>query len=191
MVKAVQVNTLKHDVMNVDLQRVGQEDRVSISVSIVLEGEPEAVRLGGVLEQLMHSVNLRCRVANVPTQITHDVSELQIGETLQAGQLALPLECELLDKGDDLIAVIGAPTVPILEETVVVEPDISGPGVGRWKAKRRFPTGTLMARRQDVRDDEGVKRRGEETPPYPRNRGGEDVVSYRAGAAENSCARAG
>ncbi len=139
LVKAVQVNTLEHSVMNVDLQRVNQQDRVSISVSVLLEGEPAAVRLGGVLEQLMHSVNLRCRVSNVPAVLTYDVSEMQIGETIHARDLLLSPECELLDKPDDAIAVIVAPTVPVEEEPVEVAPEVSGPELEGGKQKDDFP----------------------------------------------------
>ena len=139
LVKAVQVNTLIKQVMNVDLQRVSQQDRVSISVPIVLEGEPAAVRAGGVLEQLVHVLNIRCRVSDVPSQISYNVSAMQIGDAVHAGQLALPQECELLDKPDEAVAVVVAPTVPLAEEAVEVKPGVSGPELTGEKQKEDFP----------------------------------------------------
>lgn len=139
LVKAVQVNTLGHHVMNVDLQRVSQTDLVQMTLPIVLEGEPAAVRSGGVLEQVIHALSVRCRVSEVPAQISFDVSSMQIGDTLRAEQLALPPGCELLAKPEETIAIIAAPTVPITEETVVIEPGVSGPDLAGGKQKDDFP----------------------------------------------------
>jgi len=139
LVKAVQVNTLKQAVLNVDLQRVSQQERVNVALAVVLEGEPTAVRHGGILEQLIRTVNVKCRVSEMPQQLTYDVSELEVGEVVHAGQLALPGDCELLDKPDDVIAVIGAPAVPITEEQVEVEPGVSGPELDGGKQKDDFP----------------------------------------------------
>ncbi len=125
LVAAVQVNTLRRQILHVDLQRVSSSDRVHVSVPVVLTGEPAAVRAGGVLEQFNHAVNLRCGAFEVPEQILYDITPLQLGDALHAGQLALPADAELLDKPDEVIALIVPPTVPVSEEAIVMQPEVS------------------------------------------------------------------
>lgn len=127
LVKAVQVNTLTHTVLSVELQRVSPDERVQVSVPLVLIGEAGGVKRGGMLEQLAHAVTLRCRASDVPAEISYDVSALNIGDAIRAGQLALPLNSELLDDPEMVLASLAPPTVPVLEAPMVIQPAVSGP----------------------------------------------------------------
>lgn len=140
LVKEVQTDPVKRQIVHVDLLRVNAEDRIHVTVPIVLQGEPAAARLGGVMEQAMQLLNLRCRADAVPEQITFDVSLLDAGDVVHAGQLALPSGAELLDKPDEVIAVIIASSVPVGEEQVVVEPGVAGPDLVGDKQQSDFPT---------------------------------------------------
>ena len=120
LVKAVQVNTVGKHIMNVDLQRVSAEDRVAVSVPIVLIGESAAARQGGVLEQFVHSINVRCRADAMPQQITYDITALSMDESVHAAQLELPPDVELLDKPDETIIKMAPPTVHAEAATEVV-----------------------------------------------------------------------
>ncbi|MHB9132548.1 MAG: 50S ribosomal protein L25 [Armatimonadota bacterium] len=106
LVKNVQRHVTKYTPVHLDLQRISLQEKLHITVSIVLEGEAAGVALGGVLEMNTHALNLRCAATAVPESITHDISDLQVGGTLLAGQLVLPEGCELLDRADELVAVI-------------------------------------------------------------------------------------
>lgn len=130
LVKTVQANPLRHTLLSVELQRVALDDRISVIVPIELHGEPAGARAGGVLEQAMHALNLRCRAGDVPAHITYDVSMLQVGDTIHTAQLALPAQCELLGSAEDVVAVMLTPTVPATEEPVVITsetgPELTG-----------------------------------------------------------------
>lgn len=141
IVKSVQTNPLKGQILHVDLQRVSADDFVNIALPIVLTGDPTSARAGGVLDQSVHMVNIRCRVANVPTEITYDITNLEIGDPVHAGQLTLPTGSELLDKPDEVIAVILAPSMetPENEASGDLKPDASGPVLTGEKEKDSFP----------------------------------------------------
>lgn len=108
LVKNVQVNTLHKVIMNIDLQRVSVNEQLNISLPVVLTGEPVGVHAGGILEIERHAINVRCVASAVPEQITFNISELNIGDHLSAGQLQLPEGCELMDKADECIAIVHA-----------------------------------------------------------------------------------
>lgn len=142
LVKAVQLNTVTRQILNVDFQRVSSEDRVNVSVSILVENEPADARAGGVLEQFVHAVTIRCSAFQVPEQIAVDVSKMHIGDSLHAGQLVLPGSCELVMNPEEVILIVAAPTVT--EARVAVEPtptaaEGSGPGLTEEKQKDDFP----------------------------------------------------
>ncbi|HEY3417034.1 MAG TPA: 50S ribosomal protein L25 [Armatimonadota bacterium] len=139
LVKSVQTNPVGHRVLAVDLLRVSGEDRLHVSVSVVLVGDAPGVHAGGVLEQMLHSVNLRCRAQDVPQQIVYDISNMQVGESIHFSHLSLPENCEVLDALEETIAVILSPTVPAGEEPVTVEEGVSGPQLAGGKEKDDFP----------------------------------------------------
>ncbi len=127
LVKGVQVHTLSRRLLSMELQRVTGEERIQVSVPVVLDGTPP---VGAVLEQLLHNVSLRCRADAVPQTLTFDIGSLAVGDVLHAAQLALPIGGELLINPDELIAIIVGPTVSEEEEPVVTEavagPELSG-----------------------------------------------------------------
>ena len=117
LVKQVQVNTLHKQIMNIDLQRISLVDELHISLAVVLTGEPVGLHTGGLLDIERHSINVRCLASAVPEQITHDISGLDIGDLLTAGQLQLPEGCILADKPEECIAVVHAKRGEHTEET--------------------------------------------------------------------------
>jgi len=121
LVKSVQIDTVSRQILNIDFQRVSSEDRVNVSVSVIVEGESADARMGAVVEQIHHSVSLRCSAFEVPEQITIDVSEMHIGDAVHAGQLALPPGSELHQAPEDVVLLVAAPTKAVSEEAVEVE----------------------------------------------------------------------
>jgi len=142
LVKGVQINTVSRQILNIDFQRVSSEDRVNVSVSLVTEGEPADIRMGAVLEQFIHSVNLRCSAFEVPAQITVDVSGMRVGDSLHASELLLPPGCELNTAPEEVIVLVAAPTKAAVElpaETEAVSAEGVGPALTGEKQKDEFP----------------------------------------------------
>ena len=130
LVKKVQINTVSRQILNIDFQRVSLEDRINVSVSLVTVGESPDVKVGAMLEQFLHSVNLRCSAFEVPAQITVDVSEMHIGDSLHASALSLPAGCELNMSPEEVILLIAAPTkaAEVVEvEATPTETEATGP----------------------------------------------------------------
>ena len=130
LVKGVQINTVNRQILNIDFQRVSLEDRINVSVSLVAEGESPDARLGAMLEQFLHSVNLRCSAFEVPAQIVVDISGMHIGDSLRAADLPLPADCELNTSPEEIILLVAAPTKaaePVEVEATETDTEASGP----------------------------------------------------------------
>lgn len=118
LIKHVQRDTLTLVPVHLDLQRVSLQEELHVSVAIVLEGEPFGVKEGGMLEVILHALHLRCPAGGVPDNLTHDISAMQIGDTLDVSAIALPDGCFLLDRPEECVALIRAP----IRSAATVEP---------------------------------------------------------------------
>ena len=74
-----------------------------------LLGSPEGVSQGGMLEQLMHSLTVEGKPGQLPTEIEHDVTGMNLGDQLRVGDIQLPAGVNVTNDVEDLIAMISIP----------------------------------------------------------------------------------
>jgi len=106
LVKDVQYDHLGDKVIHVDLTRVSLDERVQVTVQIVLRGTPAGASEGGVLEKVMSEIELECQVTNIPEELRVPVNHLQVGDTITAGELELPEGSRLVTEPDSLVATV-------------------------------------------------------------------------------------
>ncbi len=76
--------------VHVDFVRIRRDVAVSADIPVNLTGEPKGVKDGGLLEQLLFSVAIEAMPGNIPVSIDHDITDLEIGDQVLVGGLALP-----------------------------------------------------------------------------------------------------
>ena len=129
IIKSMEKNHVKHTVNSVDFLRVSMDEEVTITVPIVLEGEPVGVTMdGGVLVQAMHDLQVSALPANLPEQITVDVSGLELnGPPIHVREITLPAGVKAVTDGDESVAVVNVPKLEV-EEPVEAEEGAEGEG---------------------------------------------------------------
>ena len=116
IVKDVQWDILTDEPLHVDFLRVSADQIVSIPVHVHLENIPVGVKMGGVLEQALHEIIIKVRAKDIPSVITVDVQELDVGGSLHLSEVTLP-EGMVLDMDSDLVvASVVAPSGAKVEE---------------------------------------------------------------------------
>lgn len=111
IVKDVQWDFITDRPIHVDFLRVSSDQIVSIPVHVVLENIPAGVKMGGILEHLLHEIQIKVRAKDIPHQISIDVSDMEMGDSLHLSDIRLP-EGATLDMDDSLVvAAVVAPTV--------------------------------------------------------------------------------
>jgi len=90
LVKAVQYDHLGTTPIHLDLMRVDLTEMVTVDVGIELRGTPKGVADGGVLEQLLGHLTVRCLVTQIPDTLRPSVTHLGVGDALNVGDLKLP-----------------------------------------------------------------------------------------------------
>jgi large subunit ribosomal protein L25 len=76
LLKEVQYDAFGQEVLHVDFARVDLNERVTVSVSIELKGDPKGEKEGGVLQQILNELEIECVVTEIPDVINVDVSNL-------------------------------------------------------------------------------------------------------------------
>jgi large subunit ribosomal protein L25 len=116
LARQVQRHPTRGDLVHVDLIRVRTDVAVAAEVALHLIGEPEGVRNGGLLEQLVFGLPIEARPQDIPGSIEFDVSALDIGDQVRLTELPLPAGVTATIEPDALIAQVVAPRVVVEEE---------------------------------------------------------------------------
>ncbi len=128
VVKELVRHPVNNTTMHVDLLRVRLDQAIQAVVFLELTGADDApgVVEGGVLEHVTRELNIEALPNDIPDTLQHDVSGMQIGDTLTLDALTPPSTVTLLDDPETMIATLTPPrlqvepTDEIEEETEVV-----------------------------------------------------------------------
>ena len=120
MVKDVQWHPVTDKILHMDFLGVRLRDIIEIPVPVISVGVPHGVKEGGLLQQPIHEVIVRCKGEDVPDHIEVDVTELGIGEGIHAGDLHS--DTYTLVMADD-ITILSVVLPQKMEEAVVEEED--------------------------------------------------------------------
>jgi len=126
------IHPVHDDLLHIDLMRVSATSYVRLEVPIELVGSAKGAQEGGILDQVLRSLEIECQAMSIPESIKVDVSALEIGDHISVGSLELPGIRVLVDP-DSTIATVSAPrveeeevTVAAEEEEVAAEPELVG-----------------------------------------------------------------
>ncbi len=91
IVKELQRHPIRGDVLHIDFLRVSADAEITVDVPINLEGEAaEVEREGGTVDHVLFALSISAKPADIPNELTVDVSGLAIGDTVRVGDLQLP-----------------------------------------------------------------------------------------------------
>jgi large subunit ribosomal protein L25 len=74
-----------------------------------------------VLEQVTRELNIEALPGDIPDAIHHDVSELQIGDTVTLEAISAPRGVTLLDDPESVVATLVAPKLQLEPDTEIEE----------------------------------------------------------------------
>ena len=129
IVKDVQRHPVRGETMHVDLLRVNMSQPIQSTVMLELEGADVApgVVEGGVLTQDVRELNIEALPGDLPDVLTHDVSAMEMNETLTLSVVTPPRGVTLLDDLDEtVIATITPPTLEPTEDEIETETAVIG-----------------------------------------------------------------
>lgn len=132
LIQEVQHHPVRGEIVHIDFHAVSMNEEIDAEVVLEPAGEPVGVKtFGGLLQQSMRLLPIRCLPQNLPEIIIVDVSALNIGESLHIRDIKLPTGVTAVPDEDLTVFLVSEPTV--VEEPVVVAEEAVAPEVIKEK----------------------------------------------------------
>jgi len=119
--------------VHLDLLRVRMDQKIQSTTALELIGAEDApgVREGGVLEHVTRELTIEALPADIPENVSFDVSAMQIGDTITLDQVSAPSGVTLLDDPETVVATLTPPRLQAeAEEEIEAETEVVGEGEG-------------------------------------------------------------
>ena len=128
LIRELQRDPMKRTVLHIDFQELVAGEKIVVSVPLNFVGTAEGVKSdGGILEEVMHSVEVRVDPSNIPDHIDVDVTPLTIGHSLHISDLKLPPGVEVTDDPEQTVVVVSAPRAEEEPAPAAVEGALAAP----------------------------------------------------------------
>ena len=118
-IKGIQYHPVTDEVLHIDLMQVNMTEKMKFTIPISLEGEAEGVKEGGVLSQILSTIDVNCLPTSVPDNILVDISNMELNSNMTVADIVnIPEGVEILSDPESTIATLAPPKE---EEEPVVE----------------------------------------------------------------------
>jgi large subunit ribosomal protein L25 len=105
LLKELQYDHLGKNILHADLVRVDLTERVTVNVPLALRGTAKGSSHGGVLEELLDHLEIECPVLEIPASIPVIIKDVDIDDSITAGQITLPPSCVLKTDPKALVVI--------------------------------------------------------------------------------------
>ena len=129
-IKAVQWDVYGKGLIHIDLLRVSDTEMVRTTVTVELKGTAIGLSEGGIIEFVLHELEIECPAAAVPDKLIVNVNDLHLDHAIHAREVSLPEGAKVLDDPDLVVVHCIAPhiveevTPAAVAEPGAVEPEL-------------------------------------------------------------------
>ena len=109
LVKEIQYHPVTDEIIHIDFQKVKEDEKISLEVAIRSTGEAQGVKLGGLLVQMLNSVTVKCKPAEIPEFLEIDVTEMEMSTNLFVKDITLPNDVEMITAQDIAVVSVQEP----------------------------------------------------------------------------------
>jgi len=123
LIREIQKHPYRRRFLHVDFYEVPLDQPITVEVVVELTGESIGVQKGGELNLIQRTLSVRCLPNQIPESIRIDVSKMDMGEVLHAGDLVAEATYELVEDATvGVVSVLAPETAPAAAE------ETPGPG---------------------------------------------------------------
>jgi large subunit ribosomal protein L25 len=116
--KVVDMHPVTDEPVHFDLYRVDEHQTVKIAVPVHFQNQEESpgLKRGGTLNIVLHEVTLSAPADQIPEDIVHDLTGLDIGATIRVADLKLPRSVQAALDADTVVATVAGASAQMAEE---------------------------------------------------------------------------
>lgn len=123
MLRDIKVDPVTDALLHVDFMRLDMSAKIQVQIPIELVGTSKGVKeQGGRLDIIHRELNVECLPVDIPDNISYDVSEMVIGDTVRLADLVLDEKLTFLDEKSMVLLVLSEPKMVEEEEPEAEEP---------------------------------------------------------------------
>jgi large subunit ribosomal protein L25 len=128
MVREVQIDSVKDEVLHVDFYQVQLTENIKVEVPIVLIGESAAAKAkGNTLVQELNELTIECLPANIPSTIEVDVTPLETADLMiRVKDVQVPKDVTVLNEPEVVVARIAIEQIEKVVEKPKAEEEVEG-----------------------------------------------------------------
>lgn len=129
VVREMQRHPVRRTVAHIDFLRINMSEELTIAVPVRLAGEAKAVIAeGGLVDPSADTIDIVTTPANMPSEITIDISDMKPGDVIRLGEIVLPAGTRAL--GDPELAIVTAIAGSRVEAPTAAVADEAAPAAG-------------------------------------------------------------
>jgi len=103
LVKDYQEDLLANRIMHLDFYAIDPERLLRTHVPVHLTGNPKGVKEGGILEHVLHEMEVECLPKDLPDSVVIDTTELGIHQSVHVRDVAVPNGVRFINSPDYVI----------------------------------------------------------------------------------------
>jgi len=120
LIRELQYDTFGLEILHIDFARVSEHERVRVEVPLEIRGHAAGIKEGGVIEHLIHTIEIECPVSAIPEKVIINVATLKLEESMTVGQATLPEGAKIVSGADEIAVQCIKPKAE--EEEAAAEP---------------------------------------------------------------------
>jgi large subunit ribosomal protein L25 len=124
LIRELQYDTFGLEILHVDLARVSEHERVRVEVPLEVRGQAAGLKEGGVIEHLIHTVEIECPVSAIPEKVVINVTALKLDDSMTVSQATLPEGAKIVSGADEIAVQCLKPKSE--EDEAAAEPGAEG-----------------------------------------------------------------
>ena len=106
ILKEFQSHPLKELWVHVDFLEVDVAKTVKVSVDVHLIGRSAGEKMGGLVNQVLKSINVECLPVDIPQSVDLDVTSVELGQVLHVSDLSLSEKVKILHRPNEAIVSV-------------------------------------------------------------------------------------
>ncbi|MGE3062231.1 MAG: 50S ribosomal protein L25 [bacterium] len=128
VIKEIKRSPRTNKIIHMDFQIIHMDEKIKVDVPVLLKGSAIGVKEGGILEQILRKIELKCLPAKIPSHIEIDITNFKIGDSVHVKEIKVE-GAEILTHAEEVIVVILAPKVVVEEVAKPAEEEGKEPEV--------------------------------------------------------------
>lgn len=120
-----QLDTFTSQLKHVEFLAVNMNEATEVEAEIVLVGESEGVKAGGVLAQNLYNVLVSATPDKLPERVEVDITKLAIGDAITVADLPKEKDYDIItDAEEQIAAVVEAQAADVESPEEAAEPEV-------------------------------------------------------------------